>query len=204
MTITYMPPIDGEEMANISEFEINEMTSMVYDTRKKILSGKPIPFGRNTTLERWNIFIKKLITLDDVFVIRVFDENKLVGYRFVRPMKYCPFIYCENEEDEKKYKYIKDWLISEGLNLEEGIGSGQQATHKDYLNQGIGTKVRLLCNEETKRRGYTWALVYDLDTKVRWDWSFHYYTKYFSNLVMSDIKTPMEFGGYGKLFYYRI
>jgi len=204
MTITYVPPIDGKEMANISECEIDEMAKIVYDTRKEILSGKPVPANRNMNLEAWNYIIKKFINLDNVFVIRAFDEDKLVGYRFVRPLKYCTMIYHENENDAKQYSHIKDWLINEGLNFEKGIASGQQATHKDYLNQGIGTQLRVLCNEETKKRGYTWALVYDLDTKVRWDWSLHYYTKHFPNLVMSDIKTPLSAGGYGKLFYYKI
>jgi len=209
MNIKYMEPIDGEEMANISEFEINQMGNLLYEVRKKRYSGDVILSTRNFAMKDWANYAKKCTLMDRAFVIRVFDEDKLVAFRFMKPLNYSAqytteaMIRPKNEKQKEKYKHISDWvnsILSErNLNYDDGLGSGHMGTHIDYNYLGISTRLRNLCNDEARKRGFTWGLVCMVGNKLHWDWVLNYYSKN-TEVIMSDIKCPNEFGGYGNLF----
>ena len=205
MTIEYRDPIDGEEMANLSQAETDEMGKILYDVRKHNLAGKIVAGNRkHHTEEAASVACKSITKLDDVFLIRAFDGDKCVGFRFIKPAKYSSLATPRNSEEEAKYGHIRDWWLSQGLKISEGLAPGLFAAHKDYAGQGIASTVRNLCNVESKRRGYVWIAGHDIEDKSRWDWTMHYYEKNGIVPVFSDIDCPNGYGGYGKIYYYKL
>tara|TARA_B110000503_G_scaffold124671_1_gene191419 strand:- start:118 stop:738 length:621 start_codon:yes stop_codon:yes gene_type:complete len=205
MTIEYRDPIDGEALLSLSQAETDEMGKMLYDVRKhnlagKIVAGKPkYPLLENAMSE-----CKGTSKLDDVFLIRAFDGDKCVGFRFISPGKYSPIVEPRNAKEEAKYGHIRDWWLSQGLNISECLAPGFYSGHKDYAGQGIVSTIRNLCNVESKKRGYVWIAGHGLEDKSRWDWTMHYYQKNNIEVVLSDIDCPNEYGGYGKIYYYKL
>ena len=205
MAIEYRDPIYGEALLSLSQAETDEMGKILYDVRKhnlagKIVAGKP----KYPLLEAAMAACKRTSKLDDVFLIRAFDGDKCVGFRFIKPAKYSPLATPRDAKEEAKYGHIRDWWLSQGLKISEGLAPGFFAAHKDYAGQGIASTIRNLCNVESKRRGYVWVGVHDIEDKSRWDWTMHYYEKNGIVPVFSDIDCPNELGGYGKIFYYKL
>jgi hypothetical protein len=205
MAIEYRDPIYGEALLSLSQAETDEMGKILYDVRKhnlagKIVAGKP----KYPLLEAAMAACKGTSKLDDVFLIRAFDGDKCVGFRFIKPAKYSPIVVPRNAKEEAKYGHIRDWWLSQGLNISEGLAPGLFAAHKDYAGQGIASTIRNLCNVESKKRGYVWIAGHDIEDKSRWDWTMHYYQKNNIEVVLSDIDCPNELGGYGKIFYYKL
>ena len=125
MTIEYRDPIDGEEMANLSQAETDEMGSILYEVRKHNLAGKIVAGNRkHHTEEDASVACKSITKLDDVFLIRAFDGDKCVGFRFIKPAKYSSLATPRNSEEEAKYGHIRDWWLSQGLKIKVG-GTGQ-------------------------------------------------------------------------------
>lgn len=204
MTIEYRDAIDGETLANLPQAEIEEMSVILHEVRKKTLSGKIVVGQPKYSLENCFSVCDYTCKLEDVFLIRAFDDDKCIGFRFIRPLIYSPVANPKNSEENLKYGHIRDWWLSHELIISEGLAPGLFAAHKDYAGQGIATEIRNRCNIESKRRGFTWIAGYDIDDKSRWDWTMHYYEKNGLEVVLSDIDCPPEIGGYGKIFYYKL
>ena len=204
MAIEYRDPIDGEEMAKLSQAETDEMGKILHEVRKHNLAGKIVAGTQKYSLEGASAACKGTCQQADVFLIRAFDGDKCVGFRFIRPAKYSPLAVPRNKQEEDKYGNIRDWWLSQGLKISEGLAPGLFASHKDYAGQGVASKVRNLCNVESKKRGYVWIAGHDIEDKSRWDWTMHYYKKNNIVPVFSDIDCPNEYGGYGKIYYYNL
>lgn len=203
MTITYTNPISGDELAALTEEDAKIMAQILYDVR--IQNHKSYTFAyEKTHLEAYTHECKWYFTLPEPFLIQAYDGDKCVGFRFIKPVKYTKLGNLQTEEDIKKYGRYRQWFIDQGLNFNEGLAPGFFGIHKDYNEQGIATEIRVRCNEESKKRGYTWVLGQDIDSKSRWEWTMHFYKKSGIDVIMSDLRIPKELGGYGNFYYYRI
>ena len=205
MAIEYRDPIDGVALLSLSQAETDEMGEILYDVRKHNLAGKIVAGTQlYTSVGVAQSICKTTSMMDNVFLIRAFDGDKCVGFRFIKPAKYSPIVVPRNAKEEAKYGHIRDWWLSQGLKISEGLAPGLFAAHKDYAGQGVASTVRNLCNVESKKRGYVWIAGHDIEDKSRWDWTMHYYEKNGIVPVFSDIDCPNGYGGYGKIYYYKL
>ena len=203
MTITYTNPISGDQLAALTEEDAKIMGQIVYDVRIQTHDPRSVAYQK-THLQSYINQCLHHFTIPDIFLIQAYDGDKCVAFRFIKPVKYSTLGSLQTEEEISKYGRYRQWYIDQGLDFNTGLASGFFGVHKDYNGQGIATKLRNLCNEEAKRRGYDWVLVQDIDSKSRWEWTMNYYKKNGYEVVMSDLRVPQIFGGYGKFCYYKI
>ena len=201
MEIRYDDPISGDELAALTKKDAIIMAKILYDVRIETLDPNT-PAYQNTHIVNYVNECMRYLSMPEPFLIRAYDETTCVAFRFVYPAKYLTVVNLKKRADIEKYGHIRDWYIEQGLDFDKGV-SAFFGIHKDYNGQGIGTKIRNLCNEEAKRRGYEWILVTGIDSKSRWDWTINYYKRNGYQGVMSDISVPTELG-YGKFCYYKL
>ena len=202
MTITYTNPISGDQLAALTEEDAEVMAQILYDVRIQNHDPKSFAYEK-TSLQSYirqclNYFTSAL------FLVRAYDDDKCIAFRFIFSTENTKLNNLQTEEDIRKYGRYRQWFIDQGLDFDKGLSPGFFGVHKDYNGQGIATKIRNLCNEESKRRGYEWIIGQDIDSKSRWEWTMNYYKKNGYEVVMSDLRIPKELGGYGKFFYYKI
>jgi len=205
MTLIYDEAIDQEKIKELSESEIEEMCKILYDTtrnrdRGKILPTKPLTYEDELTS------IKNLLD-KSMFLLRVWDDNKLVAFRhmwsskdieiFKKPLPVNP---AKSVKRAKLFKQLQTWWESEGLNMNESA-MGNAALHLDYHGQGIMTNIRNQAIKECKNRGVTWIMGFGPREKIMYEYEMKYYAKHGFEVVLSDIDSPT---GYGKGYYYKI